>query len=201
MKVFSRFAALACAWALACSLAAAAPAGAEAPAASALPGDSLYQLDLALTDQDARATTLKDLAGSPVLITMLYTSCKFVCPLTIENLQKLERALTPEQKAAVRVVLVSIDPDRDTPQALKKVAVDRHVDTARWTLARTDADGVRKLAAVLGVQYRKLEDGEFNHSTIVTLLDREGRMIAHTNRTNEVDPELLAATQRELDKH
>lgn len=201
MKLLARFAVLACAPALFCCLAIAAPAFAEAPAAPALPGDSLYQLDLALADQDARATTLKDLGGSPLLITMFYTSCKFVCPLTIENLQRLERALTPEQKAAVRVVLVSIDPERDTPQALKKVAVDRHVDLARWTLARTDADGVRKLAAVLGVQYRKLEDGEFNHSTIVTLLDRQGRIVAHTNRTNEVDPELLAATRRELDKH
>jgi len=197
MKLLSRLV-LACAPALFCCPGA--PAFAEAAAATARPGDSIYQLDLALADQDARAITLADLGGKPVLITMFYTSCKFVCPLTIENLQRLERALTPEQRAAVRVVLVSVDPERDTPQALKKVALDRRVDTARWTLARADADGVRKLAAVLGVQYRKLDDGEFNHSTIVTLLDRQGRMVAHTNRTNEVDPELLAATQRELDK-
>ena len=78
------------------------------------------------------------------------------------------------------------------------VAEERHLDLPRWTLDRTDAESVRKLAAVLGVQYRAIENGDFNHSTVISLLDRDGRIAARSSRTGEADPDLLAATKREL---
>lgn len=171
-------------------------AGTAAPAD--LPGDSVYQLDLTLTDQDARTTKLADLRGQPVLVAMFYTSCKFICPLIIESMRRVDNALSPAEQTKLHVVLVSFDPDHDTPQALKATAVERHVDSPRWTLARTDADGVRKLAAVLGVQYRAIENGDFNHSAVITLLDRDGRMVAHSSRTDGLDADLVQATRREL---
>jgi len=170
-------------------------------APTALPGDSLYQLDLALTDQDARSAPLAALRGKPVLIAMFYTSCQFVCPLIIESLRRVDNALTPQERAQLHVVLVSFDPERDTPRVLNATAVERHVDTSRWTLARTDASGVRKLAAVLGVQYRAIENGDFNHSTVISLLDSNGRIVAHSSRTDGIDTDLVQAAQRELAKH
>jgi len=176
------------------AVATAAPAG----TATALPGDSVYQLDIPLTNQDARASKLSDLRGAPVLIAMFYTSCKYVCPLIVDSMRNVDKGLTPEERSHLRVVLVSFDPDHDTPQALKAVAEERHLDLPRWTLDRTDAESVRKLAAVLGVQYRAIENGDFNHSTVISLLDREGRIAARSSRTGEADPDLLAATKREL---
>lgn len=176
------------------AVATAAPVG----VASALPGDSVYQLDIPLTNQDARASKLADLRGSPVLIAMFYTSCKYVCPLIVDSMRNVDKGLTPEERSHLRVVLVSFDPDHDTPQTLKAVAQERHLDLPRWTLDRTDAESVRKLAAVLGVQYRAIENGDFNHSTVISLLDREGRIAARSSRTGEADPDLLAATRREL---
>ena len=170
-------------------------------APAALPGDSLYQLDLALTDQDARTTPLAALRGEPVLIAMFYTSCKFVCPLIIESLRRVDNALTAQRRSHLHVVLVSFDPEHDTPQALNATAVERHVDTSRWTLARTAAAGVRKLAAVLGVQYRAIENGDFNHSTVISLLDRDGRIVARSSRTDGLDSDLVQAAQRELAQH
>lgn len=166
--------------------------------AGELPGDSIYRLDLALVDQDARASKLVDLRGGPVLIAMFYTSCKYVCPLIIDTLQRTERALADGERARLRVLLVSFDPKRDTPQVLKILAEERHLERARWILARTDAAGVRKLAAVLGVQYRALANGDVNHSSVITLLDREGRIVARSERMGELDPELLAAVQQAL---
>jgi protein SCO1/2 len=99
------------------------------------------------------------------------------------------------------VVLVSFDPGNDTPQALKAASELRHLDITRWTLARTDVESVRKLAAVLGVQYREISPGEFNHSAVISVLDKEGRNRAHSSRIGELDPDLLAATQRELAEH
>ena len=163
-----------------------------------LPGDSVYQLDIPLTNQDGRDYRIADLRGKPVLIAMFYTSCKYVCPLIVDSMLRVDKGLTPEERSQLRVVLVSFDPEHDTPQALKAVAVERHLDLPRWTLDRTDAESVRKLAAVLGVQYRSIENGDFNHSTVISLLDRDGRIAARSSRTGEPDPGLVAATKREL---
>jgi protein SCO1/2 len=67
------------------------------------------------------------------------------------------------------------------------------LDNSRWTLARTDATSVRKIAAVLGIQYRKLPDGSFNHSSIVTLLTPEGEIALQSSALGKADPALLAA--------
>jgi protein SCO1/2 len=58
-------------------------------------------------------------------------------------------------------------------------------------LARTDDATTRKIAALLGIQYRKLADGEFNHSTLLTLLDREGRIVAKSGKLGPADPALV----------
>ena len=96
---------------------------------------------------------------------MFYSSCKFVCPMLIETIRDIETKLSAEEREHLTVLLVSIDPAHDSVEVLQRTVDERHVDGARWTLARTDAASVRKLAAVLGIQYRALPDGEFNHTT------------------------------------
>jgi protein SCO1/2 len=152
---------------------------------------SLYQLNLDLVDQNGTHVTLDVFHGQPVLISMFYGSCPYVCPLTIHTLQKTEAALEPAARRQLRVLLVSLDPEQDTPERLADVARQQKIDTARWKLVRPDAAGVRKLAAVLGVRFRELPDGEFNHSTVISLLDANGVCIINSNRLGQVDPELL----------
>jgi len=57
---------------------------------------------------------------------------------------------------------------------------------------------VRKLAAVLGIQYRQLDDGEFNHSSALILLDGEGRISARTERIGTIDPAFVEAITKAL---
>ena len=165
-------------------------------AADALSGDSIYRLDLALVDQDGRGLMLRERRGGPVLIAMFYTSCPYMCPLIVESIKRTEHALDDSARARLHVVLVTFDSARDTPLVLKTAAKERHIDLARWTLARTEPAGVRRLAAVLDVQYRALPDGGFNHSGVVTLLDADGRIVARTEKLGEVDAEFLAAVQK-----
>lgn len=171
------------------ALVAAGPAG--LPAAE-LPTDSVHRLDALLTDQDGRDFRLADLRGKPVLVAMFYTSCKYICPLIVDSMRGIDHALDDAGRQGLRVLLVSMDPARDTPQALRAVVDQRGLDTARWTLARTEADQVRRLAAVLGVRFRALADGEFNHTSSIILLDREGRRVATTPAAGPVaDPAFL----------
>jgi protein SCO1 len=165
---------------------AAAPAATVAKAP--LPADSVYQLALTLTDQQGRALPLGAGRGHPVLVSMFYTSCQFVCPMLVEALRATEARLSAAERARVTVLLVSIDPEHDSVAVLERTARQRELDTMRWSLARTDAASVRKLAAVLGIQYRALANGEFNHSTALILLDNEGRIVARTAQLGDADP-------------
>ena len=175
--------------------------GADAAASEALPplsGDSVYQLDLSLTDQAGRTRPWGQQRGQPMLVSMFYTSCQYVCPMLIEALADTRAKLSPEERARLPVTVVSFDPARDTVAALQRSASQRGLDPAVWTLARTDARSVRRLAAVLGIQYRALPDGDFNHSTVLLLLDADGRIAARTNRLGTADPAFVQAAARVL---
>ncbi len=170
---------------LASAAGAAAPA---APAAAPLPGDSVYQLDVTLTDQQGREQKLASHRGQTMLVSMFYTSCQFVCPMLVEALNDTQAKLKPEERARLSVLMVSFDPEHDTVAVLKRTAEQRELDPAHWTLARTDAQSVRKLAAVLGIQYRALANGDFNHTTALILLDENGRIAARSTQLGNAEP-------------
>ena len=170
---------------------------AAGPAAKALPRDSVYQLALPLTDQAGRTADWRGLRGKPRVVSMFYTSCQFICPLIVESGKAVERQLTPAQQKKLGVVLISMDPARDDPAALKKVAEQRKLDTTRWTLASPPADEVRAVAGVLGIRSRLLADGEFNHSSALILVDANGRILARTEKIgSKPDPEFVAAVRK-----
>jgi protein SCO1/2 len=175
---------LAVAWLMLCA--------AATPARDADPPASLYHLDAKLTNQHGASHGLDVYRGHPVLVTMFYASCPATCPMIVDTLRATERELTPAQRASLRVLMISIDPERDTPAALGELAVTRHIDTRRWTLARSDAATVRRIAALLNVQYRQLPSGEFNHSTMIALLSPSGEIEASSATLGRADPALLA---------
>lgn len=186
---------------LSCCALAADAANASASAASAgrpLPGSSVYQLPITLTDQEGHAFKLSAKRGQPVIVSMFYNSCEFVCPMLIDTLRETENSLTPEERAHLSTLLVTFDPARDDVAVLKSVAVKRQLDSARWTLARTDAVAVRKLAATLGIQYRLLSNGEYNHTTVLILLDGAGRIVGRSQKMGQVDPEFLKLVRQTL---
>jgi protein SCO1/2 len=167
--------------------AAARPAAADAP-----PGDSIYQLHPALTDQDGRPCDLAAMRGAPVLVSMFYTGCEMVCPVIFETIAQTLKALPPAERPRARILMISFDPERDTVAVLKATA-QRHGCDERWRLVRASDADVRRIAAVLGVQYRKLPSGEFNHSSQILLLDAQGRIAKRTGLLGSVDADFVAA--------
>ena len=163
------------------------------PTARALP-------TLDLTSQDGQALPADFLSGHWTLVFFGFTQCPDICPTTLAVLAQAGRQLDDlPQAEQPRVLLVSVDPERDTPEALAALAQKRKLDTTRWTLAQPATADLRKLAAVLDVQYRELDDGEFNHSSIITLLDPQGRVLARSsNLGGEPDPELVAMLRKAL---
>jgi protein SCO1/2 len=163
-------------------------AGTAASAQATITDDSIYQLGVPLTDQAGRAFSLADKRGTPMVVSMFYTSCQFVCPMLIDAIRATEEKLSPAERRHLNVLLVSFDPVHDTVEVLRKTAGQRQLDAARWALARTDAKNVRKLAAMLDIQYRALDNGDFNHSTALVLIDGNGRVAARTSDLAGSDP-------------
>lgn len=154
---------------------------------------SLYQMHEKLLDQDGKAIDLDVYRGRKVLVTMFYGSCPATCPLIIDTLRAIERKLDDAPRQELRVLMVSLDDELDTPAALRKLADSRRIDTARWTLAHADRAAVRRIAAALNIQYKKLPDGQFSHATVISALDADGRIVTQSAELGHADPEVLRA--------
>ena len=175
------------------------PASGFATPPAPLPPDSIYHFDARLAAQDGRATTLGARHGRVQLASMFYTSCQYICPLIIDSALAVERQLTPAEKARLGVFLVSLDPKRDTPATMQRVFQRRKLDPARWTMLQPREADVRPIAGLLGIRYRALADGEFNHTSELVLLDARGRVLARTAKIGSVpDPEFVQAVKRAL---
>ena len=176
-----------------------APAGHAtlAPAASA-PGLPLYDLHLPLTDQTGAAIGVDVFRGHPVVISMFYSSCPYACPTLIADVQRLLAHLPAAQRAAVRVLLVSFDPERDTTGRLAELSRKHRLDPQVVKLARGEPDAVRELAAVLGIKYRKLAGGDFDHSSVITVVDAEGRITGSREGLGRGTEDLVALVEPAL---
>jgi protein SCO1 len=166
-----------------------------AGASSAAPAASLYDLHERLIDQDGKPVGLDTHRGHTVLVTMFYGSCPATCPLIIDTLRAVERKLDVARRADLRVLLISFDPERDTPAALRELAASRRIDTKRWTLAQADAATVRRIAAALEIQYRHLPDGQISHANVITVLGGDGEILARSTELGHADETVVHAIE------
>lgn len=135
--------------------------------------ESLYQTSSRWNTSKGDKIQLRELAGKPVLITMVYTKCKYTCPMTVAKLKTIEKALG--ENTDIRFVLVSFDPKNDTSAELARFVEEKRLDTNRWTVVSgTSSGSVRELAALLDISYKLEKSGEYSHSNVITLLDKEG---------------------------
>jgi protein SCO1/2 len=162
-----------------------------APGAAPPRSQSVYEASAALVDQRGQPVGLDLFRGHPVLVSMLYASCRDACPLLLADIQRIERELPPRVRANLRVLLVSLDPERDTPEVLQALARARGVDESRWRFVRAADPTVREISAVLGIKYRRMPDGSFNHSSVITLLDASGIIQSRAEGIGQPHADLL----------
>lgn len=147
--------------------------------ADSVPKNSIYQVRSSWKDQNNQSVSLKDYSGKKTLIGMIYSMCPHACPMTISKMQEIEREIAKYEKKNYRIILASFDPERDTPARLKEYMAGRKLDEKQWTFLSASKDSVaRELAVALGISYKKLDDGEFSHSNIITLLDEKGVVLS-----------------------
>jgi protein SCO1/2 len=166
-----------------------------APPAPAEGAPSLYDLDVELTDQHGSRTNLAALRGRPVVAAMVYSSCTTVCPRIAADMRQVETHLAARGGEDVQLVLFSLDPERDTSEALRQFAATHRLTSERWRLFATSEDSVRELAAALGVRYAKEPGGEIAHSAMIFAIDRAGVVVHRQVGLNQDLSALTAALQ------
>lgn len=134
---------------------------------------TLFDIDATWHDQHDSARTLASLAGRPLVLAMIYTHCTASCPLSVAQMQRIEREVGDQ----VGFVLVTLDPDHDSSAQLLSFAAEHRLDPARWTLLRGSDEEVRELAAAIGMRYRSIEAGEIAHSNLLTVVDGAGAVV------------------------
>lgn len=146
---------------------------ASMPTDVAASGGSVYQLPGEWRNQHDALLPLSSLAGRPQVVAFVYTHCTFACPRIVARMKEVEARATAAG-ANVGLVLVSIDPERDTPERLANYAEGTRLDPERWTLLNGSDEQILELSVLLGIQYRATGDGDFAHTNALILLDEHG---------------------------
>lgn len=148
--------------------------GAEPMAAQPLPSSSLYHLASTWRAHDGSSFMLPDLSGNAVVMVMFYGDCTTACPLLVRTAEEIAAGLGPSERARTRFVMVTFDTERDSPEKLRAYAAEKGLDGEGWHWLVGTPLQTRQLAAMLGVQYRRIGNGMFAHSNVVTVLDAGG---------------------------
>jgi protein SCO1/2 len=157
---------------------------------------TLYELHPVLRDQSGALVPIDVFRGHPLLVSMFYGSCPSACPLLISNVARIDAELPAGVRDDTRVLLVSFDPEHDTPEALRAVAAAHRIDLSRWELASAPDGDARDLAAFLGITYRRLQEGSFAHTSVIVAFDRKGAMIARAEGADaDIEPVAQAVEQ------
>lgn len=128
--------------------------------------------DVKLVDADGVAFPLRtNLANqdSPVILSFIFTTCTVVCPVTSATLAQVQAALGPERDA-LRMVSVSIDPEQDTPAALKAYAA-KFGAGPRWQMLTGSLEDSIAVQRAFDV-YR---GDKMNHQPVTFLRARAGQ--------------------------
>lgn len=132
--------------------------------------------DFALTDHEGERVRLSTLRGKLVLITFLYTQCPDICPLMADNLNAALRGLDPSVRKDVRVLAISVDPERDTPATVRGYTrVHRLLPQFRYLIGTR-----RELTEVwrrFQVQSVARDPELIDHTAYTLLVDRSGQGI------------------------
>lgn len=163
-----------------------------------LPELSIYNLPSTWTTQDNEELELEELRGKVLVMVMIYTSCKAACPRLVADMRNIEKQVPEKELDRVKFIMVSIDPETDTPQHLKEFSKENLMEDDHWMFLRGTPEGTREFAAVLAVSYKRISPIDFSHSNIISVFDTEGVMVHQQEGLGVDNQETIDAINREI---
>ena len=140
-----------------------------------------------LTDQNGRTVTDQDLKGKPFLVFFGFTNCPDICPTTMFEISEVLKKLGPEADRT-RALFITVDPERDTPAALKDYvsSFDPHIIALTGT-----PEAIAAVAKAYRAYYRRVpaKDGGYtmDHLALVYLMGKDGRFVSRFKLDRPID--------------
>lgn len=139
---------------------------------------SLHEIEMQWTDNEGREVTLKNYAGKEFLLTMVYTRCPHVCPVTMNILKRLKADFARAGRP-VSVAAITFDPEADDVKKLSSFKETYAVGDRDWHLLRGSMDDTRALAALLGINFSKdPQNGLITHSSRIVFVSSSGEIVS-----------------------
>lgn len=143
--------------------------------------------DFSLTNQDGKHVSLADFRGKALAITFIYRECPLpdYCIKMSKNFSDLANHLKgdPESKDKMRLLSISFDPARDTPEKLRQYGIgylgnDPNADFSIWQLAVGSDKEIRSIADFFGLKYEvdQNDKTQINHSLVTAVISPEGKV-------------------------
>lgn len=157
--------------------------------------------DAAFIDQQDARRSLAEWAGTMTVLTFIYTNCPLpnFCPLMDQNFATLQRAVAEDPALAgrVRLISISLDPERDTPAVLTAHAARRKADPAVWTFLTGDPVTIDRFAARFGVgAVREAGSPEISHNLRTAVIGPDRRVAKFYTGSDWTPGEVLADLRR-----
>jgi protein SCO1 len=127
-----------------------------------------------LTSQDGAQVALADFRGKVVAITFIYTSCADTCPVLTAMMAHIQDQLGHDFGAKIVFVSITVDPERDTPAALKQYAEAFGADLNGWTFLTGTPGTIRDVTRQYGVFASKTASGDVDHTFLTSIIDQHG---------------------------
>lgn len=153
--------------------------------------------DYTFLDRSGRKVRLADYRGKPLVISMIYTHCPFVCATTTRSLSALKASQDALGADNFGVLTVGFDTENDTPEAMDDFAKRMEVNLPKWEFVSADAKTIEKLSKDLGFVFVPTEEGGFNHITQTTFVDAQGKVYRQIYG-EEIDNRTLLEPLREM---
>lgn len=129
-----------------------------------------------LITQEGTRLSFENLRGKIVALTFIYTSCADTCPLLTAKMAGLQARLGTDFGARVFFVSVTVDPERDTPEVLKRYAQAHGANPAGWAFLTGTPAQIRQVARHYGIYSKKLPRGDVDHTFLTSLIDHSGTL-------------------------
>lgn len=130
-----------------------------------------------LIDQDGKTLGPQDFAGKVLLLTAVYGSCGLTCPTLFARSKAAVAGLTEAQRRDVVVLAVTLDPLRDTPQTIGRIAQAQKITAPTWHVLSGEPAQVEQALDDMAVARRRdPKTGVIDHANLFLLIDRQGRL-------------------------
>jgi protein SCO1/2 len=129
-----------------------------------------------LSRQDGKRLALGDLRGKVLAVTFIYTTCADTCPLLTAKMAGLQSPLGPLFGSQVFFLSISVDPERDTPEVLRRYAEAHRANPAGWAFLTGTPAEIAEVAKRYGIYYKKTRRGDVDHTFLTSLIDQAGTL-------------------------